>query len=65
MIWKTNKEETGSYPAYVFHYTDYSASRKESLKRDIRVSSDESQIRKIMDDFIAENIKKGWEEVQG
>lgn len=63
VIWKTNKEETGSYPAYVFHYTDYSASRKESLKRDIRVSSDESQIRKIMDDFIAENIKKGWEEV--
>ena len=63
VIWKTNKEETGSYPAYVFHHTDYSASRKESLKRDIRVSSDESQIHKIMDDFIAENIKKGWEEV--
>ena len=63
VIWKTNKEETGIYPAYVFHYTDYSASRKEALKRDLRVSSSEEQIRKIMDDFIAENIKKGWEEV--
>ena len=63
VIWKTNKEETGIYPAYVFHYTDYSASRKEALKRDLRVSSSEEQIRRIMDDFIGENIKKGWEEV--
>jgi hypothetical protein len=64
VIWKTNKENTGDYPAYIFHHTDYSASRKEALKRDLRVSSSEEQIRKIMDDFIAENIKKGWEEVK-
>ena len=63
VIWKTNKENTGDYPAYILYYTDYSATRKEALKRDLRVSSSEEQIRKIMDDFIADKIKKGWEEV--
>ncbi|MBE6392958.1 MAG: hypothetical protein E7044_02735 [Lentisphaerae bacterium] len=63
IIWKTNKEHTGNFPAYIFHHTDYSATRKEALKRDLRTSSSEEQIRRIMDDFIAGNIKKGWEEV--
>ncbi|MCQ2197603.1 MAG: hypothetical protein MJZ60_08805 [Bacteroidaceae bacterium] len=47
---------------YVFHYTDFSVSRKEQLKRDIRVSNDKEQIFKLMDEFIADNVKKGWEE---
>ena len=33
MLWKTNKEATGEYPTYVFHYTDFSATRKEMLKK--------------------------------
>lgn len=61
-IWKTNKEQTGAFPAYVFHYTDYSVGRKEPLKRDIRVSNSREQIFAIMDQFIAENVKKGWAE---
>lgn len=62
VIWKTNKEDSGAFPAYVFHYTDFSVSRKEQLKRDIRVSSDKDQIFKLMDEFIADNVKKGWTE---
>ena len=62
VIWKTNKEESGAFPAYVFHYTDFSVSRKEQLKRDIRVSNDKDQIFKLMDEFIADNVKKGWAE---
>lgn len=63
LIWKTNKEESGIYPAYVFHYTDYSSGRKEFLKRDIRVSNDLEQINSIYESALAENIKKGWLEV--
>lgn len=61
-VWKTNKEQTGAFPAYVFHYTDYSVGRKEPLKRDIRVSNSREQIFAIMDQFIADNVKKGWTE---
>lgn len=55
-------ELTGTFPAYVFHYTDFSVGRKEPLKRDIRVSNSREQIFKIMDQFIADNVKKGWAE---
>ena len=64
LLWKTYKESGGAYPAYVFHYTDYSSGRKDFLKRDIRVSDDEAQINAIYDAFLAENVKKGWEEVK-
>ncbi len=61
LIWKTNKETTGRYPAYVFYHTDYSSGRKEMIKRDMAYSCDEAQIRDIMEREIAANVKKGWE----
>ena len=63
LIWKTNKEASGRYPAYIFYHTDYSSGRKEIIKRDMAFSSDEEQIREILATEIADNIKKGWEEV--
>ena len=60
IVWKTNKEKNPLFPAYVLHYTDFSVSRKEQLKRDIRVSSSKEQIMQLLDSFISENIKKGW-----
>ena len=62
-IWKTNKEQSGRYPAYVFYHTDFSNGRKDMLKRDMAYSSDEKQIREIFEAEIVENVKKGWEEV--
>ena len=64
LIWKTNKEQSGRYPAYVFFHTDFSSGRKDMIKRDMAYSSDEQQIRDILAAEIADNIKKGWEEVQ-
>lgn len=63
IVYKTNKEDSGRFPAYVLHHTDYSCGRKEALKRDIRVSSSKEQIMQLLDLFIADNIKKGWEEM--
>ena len=63
LIWKTNKERTGRYPAYIFFHTDYSSARTDILKRDMSYSSDEQQIRSILASEMESNIKKGWEEV--
>lgn len=62
VIWKTNKEQSGAFPAYVLHYTDFSVSRKEPLKRDIRVSNSKEQIQQLCDEMIKVNVKKGWAE---
>ena len=63
LLWKTNKEQTGRYPAYIIYHTDYSSGRKEMIKRDMLYSNDEQQIRDLLAAEIADNIKKGWEEV--
>ena len=62
VVWKTNKPAP-EYPAYVFHYTNFSSERKDSLQREVMVSDDESQIMRLCDASIAENIKKGWNAV--
>ena len=40
-----------------------SSSRKELIKRDMLYSNDEQQIRELLAAEIADNVKKGWEEV--
>ena len=63
LLWRTNKEQSGRYPAYIIYHTDFSSSRKELIKRDMLYSNDEQQIRELLAAEIADNIKKGWEEV--
>ena len=63
LLWKTNKEQSGRYPAYIIYHTDFSSGRKEMIKRDMLYSNDEQQIRDLLAAEIAANIKKGWEEV--
>ena len=63
LVWKSNKESSGDYPAYVFYHTDYSSTRKELIKRDMAFSSSQEQIMSIFESEIADNIKKGWEEI--
>ena len=60
MVWKTNKEKLSEYPAYVFHYTNFSSDRKEPLQREVYISDDEAQILQLMNDSMEENVKKGW-----
>ena len=63
VVWKTNKENSGEYPAYVYHYTDFSPTRKDMLKKEVKVSSSKAQIESYLKTEISENIKKGWEKV--
>lgn len=64
LLWKTNKEQTGRYPAYIIYHTDFSSGRKEMIKRDLLYSNDEQQIHELFAKELADNIKKGWEEVK-
>ena len=61
LIWKTRKEKSGNYPAYVLHYTNYSSNRKDPLQRELRISDSEEQIDALYKKMLEENIKKGWE----
>ena len=62
VLWQTNKETLDrSYPAYVVHWTDYSAGRKDPLQREVRVAPNLAEAQRIADEIIAENIKKGWD----
>jgi len=63
MLWKTNKEDSDEYPAYVYHYTDFSAGRAEMLKKEVKVSNSKKQIEEIFAAEVLENVKKGWEKV--
>lgn len=61
LIWKTNKEKTGDFPAYVLHYTNYSSGRQEPLQREIKVSDSHDQIMELYAAYLEENKKKRLE----
>lgn len=64
LVWQTNKSaQDDRYPAFVVHWTDYSAGRAEPLDRDVRPAPDETTAQAIAQEFIDANIKKGWEKV--
>jgi hypothetical protein len=60
VLWKTNKEAEGDFPAYVVHFTDFSAGRKTPLEREIRVSHSREQIESLWNQLYTDNIVKGW-----
>ncbi len=65
LLWKTNKDSVEpAFPVFVVHWTDYSPSRKDPLKREVRTASSEEVAMQIGDDMIAANIKKGWEPIE-
>jgi hypothetical protein len=63
VVFKTNKELLDPlYPAYVVHWTDFSATRKAPLAREVKTAPDLQTATDIADAMIVENVKKGWEE---
>lgn len=60
VLWKTNKEGEGRFPAFVVHYTDFSPNRKTPLEREIRVSNSREQIDQLWKVLAEDNIVKGW-----
>jgi len=65
VVFKTNKREVDpSWPAFVVHWTDYSAGRKDPLKREVRLAPSLEDAESIADDMISKGVKRGWSEVE-
>ena len=63
IVWKTNKEESNDFPAFVYHYTDYSPGRKDPLKKEIKISENLKKIEDVLKLELEDNVKKGWEKI--
>ena len=65
VVWKTNKETVDpKYPAFVVHWTDYSPGRAKPLDRNVRPLADETSALAMANQFIEQNIKKGWQLIE-
>ncbi len=60
LLIQTNKADSGDFPAYVLHLTDFSPTRKTPLERQVRVSSSREQIDLLWAEMFEQNIVKGW-----
>ncbi len=64
VCWRTHKSDTDpAYPNFVIFFTDYAPDRKQPLKTDLRVAARETTLHTFADDWLAENIKRGWEQI--
>jgi hypothetical protein len=61
-MWKTNKEETGEFPAFVVYLTDFSPNRQTPLERDIKVAGTKAAAERLFKEMASKNFVKGWEE---
>ena len=61
LVWSTNKESDGAFPAFVVHWTDYSPGRKEPLQRKVRLAPTLTLANEFADDLVTSNIKRGWD----
>ncbi len=62
IVWKTNKEDVDHrYPAYAAMFSDYSPARQEPIRTELRVASCVERIMVIAENWLAENIRRGWD----
>ena len=62
IVWKTNKEDVDHrYPAYAAVFTDYSPARQEPIRTELRVAASFERIMAIAENWLAENVGRGWE----
>ena len=59
LVWKSNKERFG-FPAFSASWTSFKPGTQEQFKVDMRISSSETQIMQLADQFIAKNISSTW-----
>ena len=52
------------YSAFVVHWTDYSPGRAKPLDRDVRPLADKASAVTMAEQFIEQNIKKGWQLIE-
>ncbi len=60
----THKGDDRNYPPYVVYFTDYSPGRKEPLQTALRAASSADKAAQQVELWLADNIKRGWNEVE-
>jgi ATP-dependent DNA ligase len=61
LVWQTNKQDVDpDFPAFVVHWTDFSATRKTPLEREVRIAPTREEAEKIAEGMLASEIGKGW-----
>jgi hypothetical protein len=63
LMWKTNKEDSLEFSAYVVYLTDFSPNRKTPLERDVKVASTEAVAKQLFKEMAEKNFIGGWEKV--
>ena len=61
LIWKTNKEITKEYPAYVVYYTDFSTGRKDPMTNDLIPANTKAEAEAKYKELFEKAYKQGWE----
>ena len=62
IVWKTNKDDCDPrYPAFAAMLTDYSPARQEPIRTELRVASSGERIMAIAENWLAENVRRGWD----
>ncbi|MHB9038539.1 MAG: AAA family ATPase [Armatimonadota bacterium] len=62
VVWKTNKDAADPrYPPYAAMFTDYSPARQEPIRTELRVAASAERIMTIAENWLAENVRRGWE----
>ena len=61
LLWKTNKESSNEFPAYVVYLTDFSPNRQNPLERDVKIASTEAAAKELYAELAKKNFVSGWE----
>ena len=62
LLWRTNKQDLGDWPAFVIKWVDYSPGRKNPIRHVVQIAADLETANRIVDDLILKEIKRGWTE---
>lgn len=65
LMWKTNKEHTNEYPAFITFYSDFSSQRKNALTTKMKPANDIKTAERSFEEFLEQLVKKGWEQYDG
>lgn len=63
LMWKTNKDDSVEFPAFVVYLTDFSPNRKIPLERDIKIAGTEAAAKRMFKEMAEKNFIGGWEKV--
>jgi ATP-dependent DNA ligase len=61
LLWKTNKESSNEFPAYVVYLTDFSPNRQNPLEREVKIASTEAAAKELYAELAKKNFVSGWE----